>query len=70
MIGAMAKAVEESDVILMCMSERYRDSQSCRAGMCKRWVVNRGRSTVPIFCLHLFLLFSSAIIKCILYLYK
>ena len=32
-LGAMAQAVEESDVILMCMSERYRDSKSCRSGM-------------------------------------
>ena len=31
-LGAMAKAVQESDVMLMCMSERYRDSRSCRSG--------------------------------------
>ena len=50
MLSTMAKAVEDSDVILMCISESYRDSQSCRSGMYKRWVVNRGgQQSVSIF---------------------
>ncbi|XP_072025529.1 uncharacterized protein [Amphiura filiformis] len=30
-LGAMAKAVEESDVILICMTEKYKNSKSCRS---------------------------------------
>ena len=33
-LDAMANAVQDSDVILMCMSEQYRDSRSCRSGTC------------------------------------
>ena len=47
MLGAMANAIEESDVILMCMSERYRDSQNCRSGMCT--IEGGGQQSDPIF---------------------
>ena len=29
----MAAAVENSDVILMCVTEKYKNSTSCRSGM-------------------------------------
>jgi len=32
-IDAMAAAVEEASVVLMCVSKRYKDSDNCRAGM-------------------------------------
>ena len=32
-VGAVSRdAVEEYDVILLCISEQYRDSDSCRSG--------------------------------------
>ena len=32
MLDAMATGVETSKVILLCMTERYQDSQNCRTG--------------------------------------
>ena len=31
-VATMAKAVETSKVVLLCMSEKYKDSSSCRSG--------------------------------------
>ena len=31
-LDAMAAAVEKSDVILLCVTERYKNSMSCRSG--------------------------------------
>ena len=32
-LQAMAEAVEDSSVVLLCMSQRYKDSPNCRTGM-------------------------------------
>lgn len=32
-LQAMAEAVEKADVILMCMSEKYKNSLNCRSGL-------------------------------------
>lgn len=32
-LEAMARAVEEAEVILVCYSRKYKDSDNCRAGM-------------------------------------
>ena len=31
-LAAMAKAVEDADIVLVCFSQRYKDSANCRAG--------------------------------------
>ena len=31
-LAAMADAVEKSDIVIIFLSERYKDSQSCRSG--------------------------------------
>ena len=31
-LAAMAKAVEDADIVLVCYSQRYKDSDNCRAG--------------------------------------
>lgn len=31
-LGAMADAVEKAAVVLVCFSQKYKDSQSCRTG--------------------------------------
>lgn len=33
-LEAMAKAVEDADAVLLCMSEHYKDSANCRLGQC------------------------------------
>lgn len=32
-LEAMAKAVEEADVVLLCFSKKYKNNDNCRAGM-------------------------------------
>ena len=31
-LQAMANAVEEADLVLVCFSQKYKNSQNCRAG--------------------------------------
>lgn len=35
-LQAMAEAVEEADIVLICLSERYKESQNCRIGKIHR----------------------------------
>ena len=39
-LESMAKAVEQSRIVLMCMSQKYKNSPNCRAGMIQEntWV--------------------------------
>lgn len=32
-LQAMAEAVEQADAVLMCMSEKYKESPNCRSGL-------------------------------------
>ena len=35
-LEAMALAVEKAAVVLVCMSQKYKDSPNCRTGRCQR----------------------------------
>ena len=36
LVGAMADAVENCDLVLMCVSEKYQESRNCRLGKDKK----------------------------------
>ncbi|XP_072028525.1 uncharacterized protein [Amphiura filiformis] len=43
-LSAMADAVQKSDVILICMTEQYKDSQSCRSEASYAYKLNKKRN--------------------------
>ena len=41
-LSAMAEAVENSKIVLICMSEKYKESQNCRSGNNSIHIIIRG----------------------------
>ena len=37
-LQAMADAVENANIVLMCMTQKYKDSPNCRAGLTSRYI--------------------------------
>ena len=37
-LQAMADAVENANIVLMCMTQKYKDSPNCRAGMTSHYI--------------------------------
>ena len=52
-LAAMAEAVEKSDIIIMFMSERYKDSRSCRSGnpLCESLLLQENYAICSFFML-------------------
>ncbi|XP_055896555.1 uncharacterized protein LOC106060007 isoform X2 [Biomphalaria glabrata] len=49
-LDSMAKAVEHSEVILMCMSEKYKESANCRLEA--EYAANCGKPIIPLLMQH------------------
>jgi len=39
LLDAMSDAIENSSVFLMCLTEKYKDSPSCRLGMINNMII-------------------------------
>ena len=49
-LQAMASAVEKADIVLVCYSHKYKNSDNCRAGMLQLNSVLVGRWAVVFWC--------------------